>query len=181
MIKFSKFEAIGIALAVGAMALALFLMRLDGTLEQRGSLADRFFGGDTQSAGVIVSKNGVEGVGVALEDAIAGNRVEKLVVTDIRVGTGVAVKEGDTISVNYIGTLQNGQEFDNTYKKGEAFTFTVGDNKVLQGWEEGVLGMQVGGQRILIIPSSMAYGSKGYGPIPANATVVYAIELVSIK
>jgi len=167
-------------LSIGAMALALFVMRFDGTLENEGALVDRLLG-EQQTAGVVFSEGGVEGAAAALESAMSGNRVEKLVVTDVKVGSGDVVKKGDTVEVNFIGTLQNGQEFDNTYKKGETFTFTVGDRKVIRGWEEGVLGMQLGGQRILVIPSAMAYGSKGYGQIPGNATVVYAIELVSIK
>lgn len=180
MPNINKFEATGIAFSIGAMALALFLMRLDGTLEGR-SLAERFFKGESQVANVVVAEGGVAGVGAALESAIDGNRVGKLVITDIQVGAGDSVEEGDTVEVNYIGTLQNGQEFDNTYKKGESFSFEVGAGKVIKGWEDGVIGMKVGGQRILIIPSEMAYGSKGYGPIPGNATVVYAIELVSVK
>ncbi|OGG86168.1 hypothetical protein A2392_01770 [Candidatus Kaiserbacteria bacterium RIFOXYB1_FULL_46_14] len=180
MTKLNKFEATGIALSIGAMALALFVMRLDGTLANRGALADHLFSED-QVAGVVVAENGIEGAPAALDSAISGNRVEKLVITDVKIGSGDVVEDGDTIEVSYIGTLQNGQEFDNTYKKGETLTFTVGEGKVIKGWEEGVLGMQTGGQRIIVIPSEMAYGSKGYGPIPKNATIVYAIELVSIK
>lgn len=181
MIKLNKYEAAGFAISIGAMALALFLMRLDGTLEGRGllnRLAER--GGD-QSASVITSQNGVEGVEAALNEAISGNRVNKLVVTDVRLGSGKEVKNGDTIEVHYVGTLQNGQEFDNTRKKGATYKFTVGDSKVLAGWNQGVLGMQQGGQRIIIVPSEMAYGKEGYGPIPGNATVVYAIELLKIE
>jgi len=167
-------------LSIGAMALALFVMRFDGTLENQVALIDRLFA-ENQTAGVVFSEGGVEGAPAALASAMSGNRVAKLVVTDVKIGSGDAVAKGDTVEVNFIGTLQNGQEFDNTYKKGETFTFTVGDEKVIKGWEEGVVGMQLGGQRILVIPSEMAYGSEGYGQIPGNATVVYAIELVSIK
>lgn len=178
MIKINKYEALGIGVSVGAMALALFLMRLDGS----ASLGNVFVSNSSdQSASVIVSENGVEGVGNALNEASSGNEVQKIVVTDVLLGVGKEVEKGDKAEVQYIGTLQNGQEFDNSYKKGESFTFTVGDNKVIDGWNEGIVGMKAGGQRILIIPSHLAYGSKGYGPIPANATVVYAIELVSIK
>ncbi len=180
MIKLNKYEATGIALSIGGMALALFALRLDGTLNDTVSLTDNLSGED-QVASVVVAENGVEGAPAAIESALTGNRVEKLVITDVKVGTGAEVQDGDVVEVNYIGTLQNGQEFDNTYKKGETVAFTVGEGKVIAGWEEGLVGMKVGGQRILVVPADMAYGRSGYGPIPGNATVVYAIELVAIK
>ena len=181
MIKIHKYEAIGIGVAIGAMALALFLMRLDSTFSPSDILA-RSAERSSQVANVIQSENGTEGLGNALEGSVsASGRVEKLVVTDIVLGEGSAVEKGDTVTVNYIATLQNGQEFDNSRKKGSAFTFEVGDKKVIEGWNEGMIGMKAGGQRVIIIPSDMAYGREGYGPIPGNATVVYAIELLEVE
>ena len=181
MIKLNKYEAAGIGLSIGAMALALFLMRFDGGFDSVDILS-RSAERASQEAAVVTSENGVDGVGAALEGSISsGGRVTKLVVTDIAVGEGDVVKEGDTVTVNYIATLQNGQEFDNSYKKGETFTFEVGDNKVIEGWNLGMLGMKEGGSRVIIIPAHMAYGEEGYGPIPGNATVVYAIELISVN
>lgn len=179
MIKLNKYEAIGIAVSIGAMALALFAMRLEGTFDGT-TLADKLKG-DDQVASVVVAENGVEGAPAALQSAISGNRVEKLVITDVKVGSGAEVQEGDMVVINYIATLQNGQEFDNTYKTGDPITVTIGDGKVIAGLEQGLVGMKVGGERILVIPSELAYGKKGYGPIPKNATVVYAIELLAIK
>ena len=114
----------------------------------------------------------------ALSEAIKGGKVDTIVATDIVLGSGEEIKEGDKIQIHYIATLQNGQEFDNTHKKGSALAFTVGDKNIIPGLNEGIIGMKVGGQRIIIIPSEKAYGSKGYGPIPGNATVVYAVEVV---
>jgi FKBP-type peptidyl-prolyl cis-trans isomerase len=105
----------------------------------------------------------------------------KLVIDDIVIGTGEEVKEGDTVSVHYIGTLPDGTEFDNSNKRGEPFEFTVGEGRVIKGWEDGLVGMKVGGQRILVIPPELAYGSQAMGPIPANSTLVFAIELLEIK
>lgn len=179
MIKIHKYEAFGVAVSIGAMALALFFLRANGTL------TGNFFSAKTdvkdQSAAVVESQNGVEGVGSALNSAMSGGRVTKLVITDITLGDGQPVEKGDKVTVNYIGTLQNGQEFDNSYKKGEPFTFTVGDSKVIAGWNEGVVGMKQGGQRIIVVPASMGYGDEGYGPIPGGATLVFAIELESVK
>jgi FKBP-type peptidyl-prolyl cis-trans isomerase len=179
MIKIHKYEAIGIAVSIGAMALALFIMRFSGQLD--GDVFARSAERANNQAAVVTSENGVEGAPAAIASALTGNRVTKLVVTDIALGTGEEVEEGDEVEVHYIATLQNGQEFDNSYKKGDSFTFEVGDDKVIEGWNAGMVGMKVGGQRVIIIPSDMAYGHDGYGPIPGNATVVYAIELLSVK
>lgn len=179
MIKIHKHEAIVMGVAVAAMAVALFLMRLDGSLDGAGILARNAENTNNQAA--VVTAGSVDEAPAAIESALSGNRVTKLVVTDIAIGEGDPVENGDEVSVHYIGTLQNGQEFDNSYKKGEPFTFKVGSNKVIEGWNEGVIGMKVGGQRVIIVPSDMAYGKEGYGPIPGNATVVYAIELVGIE
>jgi FKBP-type peptidyl-prolyl cis-trans isomerase len=170
----NKFEAIGIFLSVGIMALALFLMRMDSNTDLLG-----FVSSDTQSASVVkVTDN----AGMTLKDSmdLKGN-LNNLVVDDIVIGTGAEVASGDTITVNYIGTLQNGQQFDNSYIKGEPFSFTVGAGRVIKGWELGVVGMKVGGQRILVVPADLAYGDQAVGPIPANATLVFAIELIDIK
>lgn len=179
MIKIHKYEAIGIGLSIGAMALALFLLRLNSGLDGGNTLAKSAESSANQAAAVTAGS--VEDAPEAIKSALRGDRVTKLVITDITLGTGDAVKQGDTVTVNYIGTLQNGQEFDNSYKKGDSFTFKVGDNKVIAGWNQGLLGMKVGGQRVLIVPSDQAYGKDGYGPVPGNATVVYAIQLLAIE
>ncbi|MCA9355820.1 FKBP-type peptidyl-prolyl cis-trans isomerase [Candidatus Kaiserbacteria bacterium] len=104
-----------------------------------------------------------------------------MVIDDVKLGVGDEVKKGDTVSVHYVGTLQNGQEFDNSKKRGDPFEFIVGKGMVIEGWDKGLVGMKVGGQRILIIPSDMAYGDNGVGPIPGGATLVFSIELLAIK
>lgn len=172
---------IGVGVSVGLMALALFFLRLNGSLDAGIDMVINSEKPDAQTASVVMSDSSPEGLSKSLAEAMDGSRVEKLVISDVTLGTGEEVKEGDAVSVHYIGTLQNGQEFDNSYKKGSTFTFTVGKGNVIEGWEKGVLGMKAGGQRILVIPSTLAYGSEGFGPIPANATLVFAIELVEIK
>lgn len=175
--RVSKFEAIGIGFSVAAMSLALFLFRLDGTLF---SSSEEVSG---QEASVVVASdnNTPEALSAALNEAQVNGTLEKLIVNDVILGTGEEVKDGDTVEVNYIGTLQNGQQFDSSYDKGQPFVFTVGEEKVIKGWEEGIVGMKVGGRRILVVPSALAYGDDGYGPIPGGATLVFAIELLSIK
>lgn len=101
---------------------------------------------------------------------------------DIVVGTGPAAKAGDTVSVHYTGTLEDGTKFDSSVDRGTPFEFTLGQGKVIAGWDEGIQGMQVGGKRKLTIPPALGYGAGGYPPvIPANATLIFDVELLSIN
>lgn len=108
-------------------------------------------------------------------------QITELKIEDERQGTGSAVKNGDTVEVNYLGTLLDGTKFDSSYDRGETFSFEVGSGTVIEGWEKGLLDMKVGGKRKLIIPSSMAYGDQGVGGIPPNSPLIFEIELVGIK
>lgn len=104
-----------------------------------------------------------------------------LVIEDLVVGSGPAAKVGDTVSVHYTGTLTDGQKFDSSRDRGEPLTFTIGVSSVIQGWHEGVVGMQQGGTRKLTIPPDMAYGDQGAGAvIPPGATLIFEIELLEI-
>jgi peptidylprolyl isomerase len=101
--------------------------------------------------------------------------------TDTKVGQGPAAKSGDRVAVHYVGTLTDGTEFDSSRKRGQPFTFTLGQGRVIQGWDLGVVGMQVGGVRRLSIPASEGYGARGFPPvIPPDATLLFEVELVSI-
>ncbi len=105
-----------------------------------------------------------------------------MTIEDIKRGTGVEAKNGDTVSVQYTGTLLNGTKFDSSYDHGQPFSFTLGQSQVIQGWDQGVLGMKIGGKRKLTIPPSLAYGERGAGNvIPPNATLVFEIELLGVK
>jgi FKBP-type peptidyl-prolyl cis-trans isomerase len=100
---------------------------------------------------------------------------------ELKVGTGPAAKVGDTVSVHYTGTLENGQKFDSSLDRNTPFTFTLGEGRVIAGWEEGIQGIQVGGKRKLIIPSDLGYGPQGSGSIPPNATLIFEVELLSVN
>ncbi|MBR4749689.1 MAG: FKBP-type peptidyl-prolyl cis-trans isomerase [Abditibacteriota bacterium] len=101
-----------------------------------------------------------------------------LKIEDLKLGTGDMVEDGDTVSVHYKGTLENGEEFDSSYKHGKPFGFTVGKDSVIQGWEQGIKGMQVGGKRKLTIPPSLGYGDADMPGIPPNSTLIFEIELL---
>jgi FKBP-type peptidyl-prolyl cis-trans isomerase len=103
-----------------------------------------------------------------------------LAIDDLVVGTGATAATGDTVVVHYVGTLTNGTKFDSSYDRGQAFAFRIGAGQVIAGWDQGVPGMKVGGKRRLTIPPSLAYGSQAVGSIPANSTLVFEIELLSI-
>jgi peptidylprolyl isomerase len=101
-------------------------------------------------------------------------------ITDLVLGTGAEAISGQTVSVNYRGTLQDGKEFDSSYGRGP-FSFPLGAGRVIRGWDEGVAGMRVGGKRKLVIPPDLAYGERGAGGvIPPNATLVFEVELLRI-
>ena len=99
---------------------------------------------------------------------------------DLTAGTGERVKNGDLVSVNYVGTLADGKKFDSSYDRHQPFQFTVGGQEVIQGCDLGLIGMQVGGKRKLTIPPELAYGANGTGPIPPNATLFFEVELLKI-
>lgn len=104
-----------------------------------------------------------------------------LVYTIISPGVGDSAQAGDRVSVHYVGTLESGVKFDSSRDRGEPFVFTLGRGEVIKGWDQGVIGMQIGEVRKLVIPGDLAYGSTGIpGLIPANATLIFEVELIDI-
>jgi peptidylprolyl isomerase len=105
-----------------------------------------------------------------------------LVYEDLQVGDGATVKSGDTVSVHYTGWLEDGTKFDSSIDRGQPSEFAIGVGQVIPGWDEGLQGMKVNGTRLLVIPPELAYGASGRPPtIPANATLTFEVQLVSIK
>lgn len=101
---------------------------------------------------------------------------------DQEVGTGDVAVAGKTASVHYTGWLENGKKFDSSVDRGQPFSFPLGAGRVIKGWDEGVQGMKVGGKRKLTIPSDLGYGSRGAGGvIPANATLIFDVELLGVR
>ena len=117
------------------------------------------------------------------------DNITSLQVTDQKVGTGATAASGKEVSVHYTGWLydpkasdKHGKKFDSSKDHGEPFSFKLGARQVISGWDQGVAGMKVGGTRTLVIPSDLAYGSRGAGgAIPPNATLVFDVELLGVR
>ena len=105
-----------------------------------------------------------------------------LVIEDIKIGEGQEVEKFNIVTVNYTGLLENGTKFDSSLNPGRTpFRFTVGAGQVSKGWDESLMGMKVGGKRKLTIPPELGYGSRDNGPIPANSTLIFEIDLLGIE
>jgi peptidylprolyl isomerase len=114
-----------------------------------------------------------------LSDA-SGDPPTKLIEKDLKTGSGKAAKDGDKVSVDYVGhNWSNNEEFDTSWGK-SAFEFTLGEGQVIKGWDQGVVGMKEGGRRLLIIPPDLGYGAQGQGSIPANETLIFVVDLKKI-
>jgi len=118
-----------------------------------------------------------------------GGDVTQLIRQDVRVGTGAEAQSGRTVTVHYTGWLfdasradQKGAKFDSSRDRNEPFSFNLGAGEVIQGWDQGVAGMRVGGQRTLTIPPDLGYGARGAGGvIPPNATLLFDVELLEVR
>lgn len=117
------------------------------------------------------------------EEPMATNssEVTELIIEDITLGKGAEAVDGAVVQVHYVGTLTDGTKFDSSRDRGEPFEFTLGSGMVIEGWDQGVKGMKVGGVRKLTIPPELAYGSRDLGTIPPNSTLVFEVELLAIQ
>ncbi len=142
---------------------------------------------------ILISRSGGDDAGdpAALADTTTKPVIEasdepaptELVTEDIKEGTGPAAKDGDSLSMKYVGALYDtGEEFDASWDRGEPFDVTLGAGTVIKGWDEGIKGMKAGGRRKLIIPPDLGYGEAGSPPsIPPNSTLVFIVDLVKIN
>ncbi len=121
-------------------------------------------------------------LGGPMESADTRVTASGLKITELNLGDGAEAAAGQTVVVHYRGTLENGKQFDASYDRVTPFSFPLGAGRVIKGWDEGVVGMKVGGKRKLVIPPDLAYGSRGAGGvIPPNATLTFEVELLDVK
>lgn len=113
----------------------------------------------------------------------AGQPPAALQITDITEGTGAEATKGSTVAVHYVGvSWSTGKQFDASWDRGDTFGFALGAGQVIQGWDEGVAGMKVGGRRELVIPPHMGYGARGAGGvIGPNETLVFVVDLLDVR
>jgi peptidylprolyl isomerase len=108
------------------------------------------------------------------------NPADEVKMEDLVVGTGATPVKGSKVSVHYVGTLENGKKFDSSRDRNQPFEYVHLVTGLIQGWNIGVSTMKAGGKRRLTIPSHLGYGARGVGPIPANSTLIFEIELLSV-
>jgi len=130
------------------------------------------------AAAAIVAAIGFAGAGCRRSPA---RTVGGVVIQDLKVGSGATATAGKLVSAHYTGRFPDGKTFDSSYDAGLPIDFLLGTGKVIKGWDIGIEGMRVGGKRKLTIPPELAYGARGGGPIPPNATLVFDVELVAVK
>jgi len=163
----------GIAVALAILVVAVFF--IFPSLSPFQSVSST---GDTQGTNLQMQQN--DGTTTSM-DTTENNG--QLMATDEVVGTGATAEAGDTVTVQYVGSLTDGTVFDASKNHGDqGFTFTLGAGQVIQGWDIGVAGMKEGGKRKLVIPAALAYGDQAVGNvIPAGSTLVFEVELVKVQ
>ena len=104
----------------------------------------------------------------------------ELIIEDLQPGDGKAVVKGALITTQYRGWLEDGSEFDSSWSRGKPFQCVIGTGRVIKGWDQGIIGMQVGGKRELRVPAHLGYGERSVGSIPPNSNLRFEIELLEV-
>lgn len=134
---------------------------------------------DTNSASPVPPN--INTINEPVADTDTDTDADTLTITDTLVGTGAEAKNENIVTVHYIGVLKNGIKFDSSYDRNQPYAFVLGAGQVIRGWDLGLLGMKQGGKRRLVIPPDLAYGHNTIGSIPADATLIFDIELLKVE
>ncbi|BAY15475.1 FKBP-type peptidylprolyl isomerase [Nostoc sp. HK-01] len=170
-----------ILLSVGVMLVCVVVL----VLGQLGNKQDTAIAANltqSQSSPTTITKNDTLIANNTMSDKNVVTTSSGLKYVEIKEGTGATPQSGQTVVVHYTGTLEDGTQFDSSRDRGRPFSFQIGVGQVIKGWDEGLSTMKVGGQRELIIPAELGYGSRGAGGvIPPNATLIFDVELLDVK
>jgi FKBP-type peptidyl-prolyl cis-trans isomerase len=136
------------------------------------------------SAGILIynkfKTNSTSNNNMSTSSQTADSNIQKLpnglIIEDQEIGGGDVIKSGDTISIDYVGTLQDGTKFDSSLDRGQKFTTKIGVGMVIPGWDQGIPGMREGGKRKLTIPAVLAYGDQALPGIPAGSTLIFEVQ-----
>lgn len=177
---FKSYELIFMATASFLLLVSVWLMQ---TEQSMNALWERAFQNQVATPGlVVVGENGVNSVSQAVRNSASTEAgVKDLIINDIEIGDGAKVVADSTVTMHYIGTMPNGREFANSRRQGEPVTFTLGADEVIAGLEQGVLGMYEDGRRIIVVPPSLGYGKSGTDAVAGDATLIFAVELLSVE
>ena len=165
---------------IAGFSLLLLLNSIFGNSSKQTAIASENSPNITQDTLMALNINNREITQEEIDNAVTTESGLKYI--DLKEGDGESPQKGQTVTVDYTGTLENGKKFDSSRDRKQPFSFKIGVGQVIKGWDEGVASMKVGGQRILIIPPELGYGSRGAGGvIPGNATLIFDVELLGTK
>jgi len=175
---FAWVAVVVVIISVGALSVAVVIQQVMTNNQSTADAANA----PNQQALACTDSSTTEQTYVAPAAYVPGNNVATLQSTDLTVGGGAAAKNGDCLIVKYYGTLaSDGTKFDENYSQPTAFAFVLGKGQVIQGWDQGLVGMKVGSERRLTIPAALAYGNTSNGSIPANSALVFYVRLLRIQ
>ena len=127
-------------------------------------------------------QDGGTATGIGTATGTSAKKAHKFESQDLKIGSGATAKEGNSITIHYVGTFENGIKFDSSVDRESPLSFTLGKGEQIKGWDQGIKGMKVGGKRRLVVPPELGYGSTGVkGVIPPDSTLFFDIELLSVK
>ncbi len=176
MMQFNRFEVIGISTALVVVVLGFAAVHYMSLNDDHSGIETAQKEDRTVQLPADTGENRAEVARTLVSGLSSSGAVTELVVQDIQTGSGAVVEEGDVVTLRYAASLTDGTALGGT----EPVTFPVGSGEMIEGFEQGVLGMRTGGVRTLIVPPELAYGNHGNAVIPRDATILFVVELLEV-